>query len=249
MATPAPAAAPPTATLLVSPPSIQRGQSATLTWTTTDATNVTIDGIGNFAPNGSQQVTPTGDTTYRLIATGPGGTQQATAQVTVTAPAPITPPPTPPATSNRTAMVIVGVVILAIVALVVINPFSGGKSTSTTTSPTATANQPVFSSTVDLYQEITDLNTVPGRMQNMARALNQLNLGFNNLAQSLAQAGQLAPQQPTYQLPATVQQPPSQPAAQQPPANTAPVIKLWEQGTSQPTQTNNSTVIKLWEQK
>jgi peptidoglycan-associated lipoprotein len=97
---PAPQAAPakPTAKLSVNPPSIERGQSATLEWSTTDATSVTIDGIGNVAVSGSQSVRPAQSTTYRLTATGPGGTESATARVTVTNPPP--PPPVAPATRS-----------------------------------------------------------------------------------------------------------------------------------------------------
>src|SRR5207237_8495245 len=39
--------------------------------------------------SGSQTVTPTDSTTYRLTATGPGGTQDATTRVTVTRPQPV----------------------------------------------------------------------------------------------------------------------------------------------------------------
>jgi peptidoglycan-associated lipoprotein len=84
----------PTASLTANPNSIQRGQSTTLTWQTTNATDVTLEGIGAVQANGSQQVTPTDSTTYRLIAKGAGGTQEATARVTVTPP----PPPPPPVT-------------------------------------------------------------------------------------------------------------------------------------------------------
>jgi peptidoglycan-associated lipoprotein len=45
---------------------------------------VSIDGIGAVQPNGSQSVTPTESTTYHLIAKGSGGTQEATARLTVT---------------------------------------------------------------------------------------------------------------------------------------------------------------------
>jgi peptidoglycan-associated lipoprotein len=81
----------PTASLSVNPPSIERGQSATLEWSTSNATSVTIDTLGNVAVSGSQSVRPTQSTTYRLTATGPGGTESATARVTVT-----NPPPEPP---------------------------------------------------------------------------------------------------------------------------------------------------------
>jgi len=56
---------------------------------------VSIDGIGAVQASGSQQATPSDSTTYTLTAKGAGGTQQATARVTVTQPPP--PPPPPPA--------------------------------------------------------------------------------------------------------------------------------------------------------
>ena len=84
----------PTASMSVSPDTIQPGQSATLSWQTTNATDVSIDGIGAVQANGTQQVSPTGSTTYHLTAKGSGGTQEATARITVTQ-APPPPPPTP----------------------------------------------------------------------------------------------------------------------------------------------------------
>ena len=97
--TPPPPAPPPppqpTASLTANPNSIQQGESTTLTWQTTNATDVTLEGIGAVQANGSQQVTPTQSTTYRLIAKGAGGTQEATARVTVAQP-----PPPPPMTTT-----------------------------------------------------------------------------------------------------------------------------------------------------
>ena len=78
----------PTASISVDPNSIQKGQSATLSWQTTGATDVSIDGIGAVQPSGSQQVSPAESTTYHLIAKGAGGTQDATARISVTAPPP-----------------------------------------------------------------------------------------------------------------------------------------------------------------
>jgi peptidoglycan-associated lipoprotein len=78
----------PTASLSANPSSIEKGQSTTLTWQTQNATDVTIGGIGSVEPSGSRQVTPADSTTYRLTAKGPGGSQDATARVTVTAPPP-----------------------------------------------------------------------------------------------------------------------------------------------------------------
>ncbi len=85
---------PVTATLSANPGSIQRGQSATLTWSTTNADDVNMDG-NKVDPNGSQSVSPSDTTTYHLHAKGGGGAQDATATVTVTAPPTPTPAPTP----------------------------------------------------------------------------------------------------------------------------------------------------------
>jgi peptidoglycan-associated lipoprotein len=73
---PPPPPAAPTASLSANPDSVQAGQATTLTWRTENATEVTIDGIGKVDPSGSQSVT----------AHGPGGSQDATARVTVEAP-------------------------------------------------------------------------------------------------------------------------------------------------------------------
>ena len=89
----------PTASLSASPDTIQKGQSTTLTWATTNATDISIDGIGAVEANGSHSVTPTDSTTYHLVAKGAGGTQEATARVTVTAPPP--PPPPPPSPTEE----------------------------------------------------------------------------------------------------------------------------------------------------
>lgn len=86
---PAPAPARPTANLQATPTTIQRGQSATLTWSSTNATTVSISpGVGNVSAEGSQQVSPTDSTTYTLTATGPGGTADANAHITVSVPPP-----------------------------------------------------------------------------------------------------------------------------------------------------------------
>ena len=90
----------PTASISVNPNTIQTGQSASLTWQTGNATDVSIDGIGAVQPNGSQSVSPSDSTTYHLVAKGPGGSQEATARLTVT-PAPAPPPPPAPTVSDE----------------------------------------------------------------------------------------------------------------------------------------------------
>src|SRR6266852_1335074 len=92
---PAPAPATPTVTLQASPASINKGESVTLSWNSTDATQLTIaPEVGAVTAQGSTKVTPADSATYTITATGPGGSANATASVTVHAPPP--PPPPPP---------------------------------------------------------------------------------------------------------------------------------------------------------
>ena len=55
---PPPPPAAPTASLTANPNTVDKGQSTTLTWQTSNATDVSIDGIGAVQPSGSQSVTP-----------------------------------------------------------------------------------------------------------------------------------------------------------------------------------------------
>jgi|GEM_PF-3072145 len=74
----------PTATFSAAPTSVASGGSSTLTWTTTNATSVSIDnGIGSKPVNGNVTVNPTSTTTYTLTANGPGGSVTKNATVTV----------------------------------------------------------------------------------------------------------------------------------------------------------------------
>ena len=84
---PPPVTAPaPTAQLTATPSSISAGDQVVLTWRTTDATSVSIDGIGDVPTSGVKNVTPSSSTSYHLVARGDGGTADATARVTVNAP-------------------------------------------------------------------------------------------------------------------------------------------------------------------
>jgi peptidoglycan-associated lipoprotein len=99
------AAAVPTILLSANTTAITAGQSATLTYTATNATSVTLQpGIGAVQPTttGTRQVTPTTATTYTATATGPGGTaQSAGVTISVNAAAAATPPPPPPVVTPR----------------------------------------------------------------------------------------------------------------------------------------------------
>ena len=64
---------------------IQRGQSTTLRWTSNNADTVSISELGTVPNSGSRVVSPSQSTTYTATATNPGGTDTASARVTVTA--------------------------------------------------------------------------------------------------------------------------------------------------------------------
>jgi peptidoglycan-associated lipoprotein len=88
----------PTATITATPDTISGGGQSTLSWQTTNATDVSIEGLGQVAAQGTQTVQPTQTTTYHLIAHGDGGSADATATVTVNAAA--APVPSAPTESN-----------------------------------------------------------------------------------------------------------------------------------------------------
>jgi peptidoglycan-associated lipoprotein len=87
----------PTVTLSADPTSINRGDSSTLSWTSTNATQLTIaPEVGTVTAEGSTKVTPSDSTTYTITASGPGGSATSTARVTVSTPAPpVEPAPAP----------------------------------------------------------------------------------------------------------------------------------------------------------
>jgi peptidoglycan-associated lipoprotein len=90
---PAPPPATPTVTLQASPATINKGDSSTLSWNSTDATQLSIaPDVGAVTAQGSTKVSPSDTTTYTVTATGPGGSANATATVSVNAPPP---PPAP----------------------------------------------------------------------------------------------------------------------------------------------------------
>jgi len=95
---PAPVAPPakPTVTLSVEPSSIERGKSATLKWSASNATSASLSPeIGAVPTSGSREVFPTSTTSYSISVTGEGGTASASATVTVRSPPP-PPAPAPP---------------------------------------------------------------------------------------------------------------------------------------------------------
>ena len=111
-----PSTLPPTASLAANPTTVLAGGSATLTWSSTNATACTGGGFSASGTAGSAAVTPSATTTYGITCTGPGGSVTADATVTVTAAA-----PTASLTANPASII------------------AGGSSTLTWSSTNATA--------------------------------------------------------------------------------------------------------------
>jgi peptidoglycan-associated lipoprotein len=85
--------------LQANPTSVNKGDSSTLSWTSTDATQLTISpDVGAVTAQGSTKVTPSDSTTYTITASGPGGSADSSVRVTVAAP----PPPPPPQPTGPT---------------------------------------------------------------------------------------------------------------------------------------------------
>jgi peptidoglycan-associated lipoprotein len=76
----------PTASITADPLAIDLGQTVVLNWRTLNASTVTIDGIGQVNPNGTQSVAPSNSTNFHLVAKGDGGTVEANVRVTVRVP-------------------------------------------------------------------------------------------------------------------------------------------------------------------
>ena len=82
----------PTVAFNAQPTRIVLGASAVLSWSTSNATSVSISGVGTFAANGSVKVTPSSTATYTATASGPSGSAVSTTTVTVASSQ--NPPPT-----------------------------------------------------------------------------------------------------------------------------------------------------------
>ncbi|MDA2913697.1 protein kinase [Acidobacteriia bacterium AH_259_A11_L15] len=81
---PTPAAALPTVELRAEPTAIEPGQATTLSWESTNATELALEpGLGAVGRQGTKSVSPTEDTTYRLVGKGRGGTAEDSIRVTV----------------------------------------------------------------------------------------------------------------------------------------------------------------------
>jgi peptidoglycan-associated lipoprotein len=79
----------------VEPSTVERGQSALLKWSVSNANAIQIDnGIGDVQSTGSRRVIPSESTTYHLTAAGPNGTVTSSATVNVTGPSAPSGPPT-----------------------------------------------------------------------------------------------------------------------------------------------------------
>ena len=75
----------PTVSLSASPASVEHGQCATLTWSSTNASTVSIDHeVGKVEPSGSKEVCPLSSTRFTITAAGEHGSKEASTTVEVT---------------------------------------------------------------------------------------------------------------------------------------------------------------------
>ncbi|RDH81095.1 MAG: hypothetical protein DIZ80_13330 [endosymbiont of Galathealinum brachiosum] len=74
---------PPTASLSASPSTIDEGQSATLNWSSTDASSCSASWTSSTATSGSESVSPVATTTYNISCDGDGGSASNSVDVTV----------------------------------------------------------------------------------------------------------------------------------------------------------------------
>jgi peptidoglycan-associated lipoprotein len=95
----------PTVRISLDQDAITRGQSTTLHWNSNNSDRVTISDLGTVPNSGSRVVSPSQSTTYTATANGPGGSDTASARLTVTeeTPAETRPRTTPTNTSPAIA--------------------------------------------------------------------------------------------------------------------------------------------------
>ena len=84
----------PTAQITATPTVISAGDAVQLSWHTTNATQISIDGIGDVPSVGVKTVTPTESTTYHLVARNESASADASARVTVNSPPAVSVPST-----------------------------------------------------------------------------------------------------------------------------------------------------------
>ncbi|MGP0074177.1 MAG: OmpA family protein [Bryobacteraceae bacterium] len=100
--TPTATTAPPPAAPVINrftaePSTVEAGQSSTLSWSITGATDMSIDhGVGAVQSSGQRQVFPRVSTSYTLTVRGPGGMDSRSVTVQVSS----APPPPPPAANT-----------------------------------------------------------------------------------------------------------------------------------------------------
>ncbi|MFO7556395.1 MAG: hypothetical protein R6W88_14440 [Desulfobacterales bacterium] len=148
----------PEVSLSADPGNITAGESAVLTWSSTNADTCEIDqGVGSVNANGSVSVSPVETTTYKITAAGLGGTVTDSVTITVSYPAPavsiIADPETIPAGGSSTltwnstyadsAVIDKGIGSVASNGSVTVSPAETTTYTITVTGPGGTATESV----------------------------------------------------------------------------------------------------------
>ncbi len=98
----------PTVTITTDQSALERGQSTTIRWSSTNADRVSITDLGSVQGSGSRAISPSASTTYTATAIGPGGSNTASTRITVTEPAerPRTTTTTPTTTTSPSSVAI-----------------------------------------------------------------------------------------------------------------------------------------------
>jgi phosphatidylinositol-3-phosphatase len=130
----------PTIVLTAQPTMITSGSSTTLNWNASNATSVTIAGVGTFAATGSVKVTPSSTTTYTATATGPGGSAKSSVNIAVISPGAV---PTiafsaQPSSVSSGASAVLSWTTKNAISVTIANVGSFGASGSATVKPVAT---------------------------------------------------------------------------------------------------------------
>jgi hypothetical protein len=105
----------PVVNLSASPLTIDQGQSATLSWSSSDASSCTAYGAwsGSRSTSGSETISPAVNSSYNLSCNGDGGSAIDSVTVTVNEPAPVIEPPTVNLTASPSSVARGGTITLS----------------------------------------------------------------------------------------------------------------------------------------
>lgn len=129
---------PPTVSVSASPTTINAGQSSTITWSSSNASSCTYDGL-SWPVSGSQSVSPTATKTYTLSCSNAGGTTSRSVTITVKSASSTPPLPTVTASLASTSIPINGTTTVTWSSTNATSCNQGGTSGTKTVGPYSSA--------------------------------------------------------------------------------------------------------------